>query len=147
MPDRSTETVAVGRLAKRIVQHQQMIQPYIRMVLYVYMCIFQCVISLYIIHLVQSSPSETSTSPDTAATSSGKTNQASSYSHDPATLERQLFDPSLLRLWRTGAKYEIYTAEEDGDIDVRMSSILCLYVIDMYTPQFFSPTAFILIPE
>ena len=29
-----------------------------------------------------------------------------------------IFDERLLRLWRTGAFEEVYTAEEDGDIDV-----------------------------
>ena len=30
----------------------------------------------------------------------------------------QLRDDNLLRLWRTGANFEVYTSEEDVDIDV-----------------------------
>ena len=37
---------------------------------------------------------------------------------DLLTLEGQLFDQSLYRLWRTGAVEEQYLAEEDGDVDV-----------------------------
>ena len=33
-------------------------------------------------------------------------------------LKDDLFDPTLLRLWRTGALTEIYEAEEDMDVDV-----------------------------
>ena len=33
-------------------------------------------------------------------------------------LREQLFNDHLLRLWRTGANYEQYRPEEDGDIDV-----------------------------
>ena len=29
-----------------------------------------------------------------------------------------IFDESLLRLWRTEAFEEVYTVEEDGDVDV-----------------------------
>ncbi len=35
-------------------------------------------------------------------------------------LKDQLFSPSLMRLWRTGADMFVYTAEEDIDIDVSL---------------------------
>ena len=37
---------------------------------------------------------------------------------DLVTLEEQLFDSFLLRLWRTGADDEIYCSNEDEDVDV-----------------------------
>ena len=37
---------------------------------------------------------------------------------DPGSLKGQLLDDNLLRLWRTGANYEQYRPEEDGDVDV-----------------------------
>ena len=41
-------------------------------------------------------------------------------------LEEQLFSSSLLRLWRTGANYLIYSPEEDGDLDVRLIYIVIM---------------------
>ena len=32
--------------------------------------------------------------------------------------KEQLFSPSLLRLWRTGADNYLYSSSEDGDVDV-----------------------------
>ena len=37
---------------------------------------------------------------------------------DACSLEDQLFNDNLLRLWRTGAGQELYLSEEDGDVDV-----------------------------
>ena len=34
------------------------------------------------------------------------------------SMESQLLDESLLRLWQTGAGMEQFTADEDDDIDV-----------------------------
>lgn len=34
------------------------------------------------------------------------------------SMESQLLDASLLRLWRTGSGVEKFTADEDDDIDV-----------------------------
>ena len=42
---------------------------------------------------------------------------------NPGLLIEQLQDDNLLRLWRTGANYEVYTSEEDGDVDVGGHSI------------------------
>ena len=44
---------------------------------------------------------------------------------NPLVLEAQLFDMSLLRLWRTGALDEEYLPVEDGEVDVSLM-VVCM---------------------
>lgn len=44
------------------------------------------------------------------------------------TLQRQLFDPGLLHLWRTGANFLGYTAEEDTSL-VSYFDVLPYFVV------------------
>ena len=43
---------------------------------------------------------------------------------DQQEFEEQLFSPTLLRLWRTGADYLAFTSEEDIDLDVSLHTFM-----------------------
>ena len=43
---------------------------------------------------------------------------------DQQEFEEQLFSPTVLRLWRTGADYLAFTSEEDIDLDVSLHTYI-----------------------
>ena len=49
---------------------------------------------------------------------SGDPEHTTSTPRSPTDLESLLFDNSLIRLWRTGAEFEVYSSNEDADPDV-----------------------------
>lgn len=49
-----------------------------------------------------------------------ETNSLTLTDNDSVSLEDELFDPYLLRLWRTGACTELYLAKEDEYVDVSL---------------------------
>ena len=49
---------------------------------------------------------------------SGDPEHTTSTPRSPTDLETLLFDNSLIRLWRTGAEFEVYSSNEDADPDV-----------------------------
>ncbi len=59
-------------------------------------------------------------------------------------LERQLWDSSLLRLWRTGADYHQFKSDEDDDMDdVRHTYAILLLDKSMSVHYIYRPMLFV----